>query len=72
MFSRGFDHTAEDTVAVVANKFDQHLWRRVQTDGRLLVSSSRQSPSLEKAKMFGTRIDIRVDPEKAKRSQIER
>ena len=65
----GPDHTAEDTVAVAAptnwtNMFGGETKMMVGClyrlrDNRLVF---------EKAKSFGTRIDIRVDPEKTKRS----
>jgi hypothetical protein len=70
----GPDHTAENTVAVVAptnltnifggeSKIMTGCLYRLGGDNRLVF---------EKAKIFANRIDIRIDPEKAKPSQIER
>jgi hypothetical protein len=68
----GPDHTAEDTVAVVAPTNSINMFGG---ESRLMAGCLYRLRDnrlvFEKAKTFGTRIDIRVDPEKAKRSQIE-
>jgi hypothetical protein len=67
------DHTAEDTVAVVAAINSTNIFGG---ESRLMAGCLYRLRDnrlvFEKAKMFGRRIDIQVDPEKAKRSQIER
>jgi hypothetical protein len=64
------DHTAEDTVAVVAPTNSINMFGG---ESKLMVGCLYRLRDnrlvFEKAKMFGRRIDIRVDPEKAKRSQ---
>jgi hypothetical protein len=65
----GPDHTAEDTVAVVAPTNSTNMFGG---ESKLMVGCLYRLRDnrlvFEKAKTFGTRIDIRVDPEKAKRS----
>jgi hypothetical protein len=68
----GPDHTAEDTVAVVAPTNSTGIFGETKLMAGCLYRLRDNRLVFEKAKMFGQRIDVRVDPEKAKRSQIER
>lgn len=69
----GPDHTAENTVAVVApmNSINIFGGESKHMAGCLYRLGDNRLV-FEKAKIFANRIDVRVDPEKAKRSQIER
>lgn len=63
------DHTAEDTVAVVAPINTTNIFGGESKSMAGCLYRLRDNRLVfEKAKMFGRRIDIRIDPEKAKRS----
>jgi hypothetical protein len=65
----GPDHTAENTVAVVAPINSTNIFGGESKHMAGCLYRLRDNRLVfEKAKMFGRRIDIRVDPEKAKRS----
>jgi hypothetical protein len=65
----GPDHTAEDTVAVVAPINSTNIFGGESKQMAGCLYRLRDNRLVfEKAKMFGRRIDIRVDPDKAKRS----
>jgi hypothetical protein len=65
----GPDHTAENTVAVVAPMNSTNIFGgESKLMAGCLYRFSDNRLVFEKAKMFGRRIDIHVDPEKAKRS----
>jgi hypothetical protein len=69
----GPDHTAENTVAVVAPINSTNIFGG---ESKLMAGCLYRLRDnrlvFEKAKTFGRRIDIHVDPEKTKRAQAER